>query len=148
MYVESVSVPPGFNAESLPVYAKRSQRMVITARKMTLTSSRLVPEEPLDEQPVTVSVLCCCSAPVTNAPVTPKALTAGHKRSHPAYIPSHLPEFPDPHTYIKTPVSQNGFSFSRQKENPKKTEFSLLCFLLQQYDMKWCVLTDVQRTCV
>lgn len=64
----------GFNAESLPVYAKRSQRMVITA------------------------------PPVTNAPVTPKALTAGHKRSHPAYIPSHLPEFPDPHTYIKTPT--------------------------------------------
>ncbi|CAG03850.1 unnamed protein product, partial [Tetraodon nigroviridis] len=63
-----------FNAESLPVYAKRSQRMVITA------------------------------PPVTNLPVTPKALTAGHKRSHPSYIPSHFPEFPDPHTYIKTPT--------------------------------------------
>lgn len=47
------------------------------------------------------------SAPVTNAPVTPKALSAGQKRTHPAHIPSHFPEFPDPHTYIKTPVSQN-----------------------------------------
>ena len=43
---------------------------------------------------------------MTNPPVTPKALSAGQKRTHPAYIPSHFPEFPDPHTYIKTPVSQ------------------------------------------
>ncbi|KAJ3586265.1 hypothetical protein NHX12_012665 [Muraenolepis orangiensis] len=64
----------GFNVDTLPVYAKRSQRMVITA------------------------------PPVTNPPVTPKALTAGQKRMHPAYIPSHFPEFPDPHTYIKTPT--------------------------------------------
>ncbi|KAM3617689.1 uncharacterized protein V6R79_009688 [Siganus canaliculatus] len=63
----------GFNADTLPVYAKRSQRMVITA------------------------------PPVTNPPVTPKALSAGQKRTHPAHIPSHFPEFPDPHTYIKTP---------------------------------------------
>ncbi|XP_029578536.1 transcription initiation factor TFIID subunit 8 isoform X2 [Salmo trutta] len=43
-------------------------------------------------------------APVTNAPVIPKALIAGQKRSHPSHIPSHFPEFPDPHTYIKTPT--------------------------------------------
>uniref|UniRef100_A0AAX7UG13 Transcription initiation factor TFIID subunit 8 n=1 Tax=Astatotilapia calliptera TaxID=8154 RepID=A0AAX7UG13_ASTCA len=64
----------GFNVDTLPIYAKRSQRMVITA------------------------------PPVTNAPVTPKALSAGQKRTHPAHIPSHFPEFPDPHTYIKTPT--------------------------------------------
>ncbi|KAB5546497.1 hypothetical protein PHYPO_G00072770 [Pangasianodon hypophthalmus] len=64
----------GFNVDSLPLYAKRSQRMVITA------------------------------PPVTNSPVIPKALIAGQKRTHPAYIPSHFPEFPDPHTYIKTPT--------------------------------------------
>ncbi|XP_075954515.1 transcription initiation factor TFIID subunit 8 isoform X2 [Anarhichas minor] len=64
----------GFKADTLPVYAKRSQRMVITA------------------------------PPVTNPPVTPKALSAGQKRTHPAHIPSHFPEFPDPHTYIKTPT--------------------------------------------
>ncbi|CAB1330058.1 unnamed protein product [Coregonus sp. 'balchen'] len=43
-------------------------------------------------------------APVTNAPVIPKALIAGQKRTHPFHIPSHFPEFPDPHTYIKTPT--------------------------------------------
>uniref|UniRef100_A0A8C7GVY9 Transcription initiation factor TFIID subunit 8 n=1 Tax=Oncorhynchus kisutch TaxID=8019 RepID=A0A8C7GVY9_ONCKI len=42
--------------------------------------------------------------PVTNAPVIPKALIAGQKRTHPSHIPSHFPEFPDPHTYIKTPT--------------------------------------------
>ncbi|KAG1961001.1 transcription initiation factor TFIID subunit [Pimephales promelas] len=67
-------VEMGFNVDTLPVYAKRSQRMVITA------------------------------PPVTNAPVVPKALMAGHKRTHPPHIPSHFPEFPDPHTYIKTPT--------------------------------------------
>ncbi|XP_072304970.1 transcription initiation factor TFIID subunit 8 [Eucyclogobius newberryi] len=64
----------GLNVDTLPVYAKRSQRMVITA------------------------------PPVTNPPVTPKALTAGQKRTHPTHIPSHFPDFPDPHTYIKTPT--------------------------------------------
>ncbi|XP_077401848.1 transcription initiation factor TFIID subunit 8 [Vanacampus margaritifer] len=64
----------GFNIETLPIYAKRSQRMVITA------------------------------PPVTNQPMTPKALSAGQKRTHPPHIPSHYPEFPDPHTYIKTPT--------------------------------------------
>ncbi|XP_038865971.1 transcription initiation factor TFIID subunit 8-like isoform X2 [Salvelinus namaycush] len=63
-----------FNVDTLPGYAKRSQRMVITA------------------------------PPVTNAPVIPKALIAGQKRTHPSHIPSHFPEFPDPHTYIKTPT--------------------------------------------
>ncbi|XP_028849551.1 transcription initiation factor TFIID subunit 8 [Denticeps clupeoides] len=64
----------GFNVDTLPVYAKRSQRMVITA------------------------------PPITNAPVVAKALSTGQKRSHPSHIPSYFPEFPDPHTYIKTPT--------------------------------------------
>ncbi|XP_061550279.1 transcription initiation factor TFIID subunit 8 [Phycodurus eques] len=64
----------GFNVDTLPIYAKRSQRMVITA------------------------------PPVTNHPMTPKALSAGQKRTHPPHIPGHYPEFPDPHTYIKTPT--------------------------------------------
>ncbi|NXV55559.1 TAF8 factor, partial [Molothrus ater] len=75
-------VEMGFNVETLPAYAKRSQRMVITA------------------------------PPVTNQPVTPKALTAGQNKPHPPHIPGHFPEFPDPHTYIKTPVSENNIFIS------------------------------------
>ncbi|XP_043932140.1 transcription initiation factor TFIID subunit 8 [Protopterus annectens] len=67
-------VEMGFNVDTLPSYAKRSQRMVITA------------------------------PPVTNPPVTPKALSAGQSKPHPAHIPSHFPEFPDPHSYIRTPT--------------------------------------------
>lgn len=32
-------------------------------------------------------------------------LQAGIKQPLPSYIPQHLPVFPDPHAYIRTPVS-------------------------------------------
>lgn len=32
-------------------------------------------------------------------------LQAGTKNSHPSHIPNHLPVLPDPHAYIRTPVS-------------------------------------------
>ena len=35
---------------------------------------------------------------------TPKILQAGDKKSHFHYIPSHMPPFPDPHSYIRTPT--------------------------------------------
>ena len=34
-----------------------------------------------------------------------KALQVGARPSRPSYVPAHLPALPDPHTYIKTPVS-------------------------------------------
>ncbi|CAG2064641.1 unnamed protein product, partial [Timema podura] len=37
-------------------------------------------------------------------PKQPSILQAGVKLSHPPHIPSHLPPFPDPHAYIRTPV--------------------------------------------
>uniref|UniRef100_A0A3Q3L3E2 Transcription initiation factor TFIID subunit 8 n=1 Tax=Mastacembelus armatus TaxID=205130 RepID=A0A3Q3L3E2_9TELE len=84
----------GFNVDTLPVYAKRSQRMVITA------------------------------PPVTNPPVTPKALSAGQKRTHPSHIPSHFPEFPDPHTYIKTPpIDQEKAATQRRDVERALTRF-------------------------
>lgn len=33
-------------------------------------------------------------------------LQAGVKQSHPSHIPDYLPIFPDPHAYIRTPVSK------------------------------------------
>ena len=35
---------------------------------------------------------------------TPKILPAGEKKSHFSYIPDHMPAFPDPHSYIRTPT--------------------------------------------
>ena len=32
-------------------------------------------------------------------------LQAGVKQSHPPHIPNHLPPLPDPHAYVRTPVS-------------------------------------------
>lgn len=66
----------GFDVDALPAYAQRSQRTVTAA------------------------------PPGTDQPGTPKALAAGQSRPHPPHIPSHFPEFPDPHTYIKTPTSR------------------------------------------
>lgn len=37
-------------------------------------------------------------------------LQAGVKQSHPPHIPSHLPPLPDPHAYIRTPVSCSNIS--------------------------------------
>lgn len=34
-------------------------------------------------------------------------LQAGTKNSHPSHIPNHLPVLPDPHAYIRTPVSED-----------------------------------------
>lgn len=34
-----------------------------------------------------------------------KSLAAGTRQTRPAHIPAHLPPLPDPHSYIKTPVS-------------------------------------------
>lgn len=32
-------------------------------------------------------------------------LSAGSKQPLPSHIPQHLPQFPDPHAYVRTPVS-------------------------------------------
>ncbi|KAK7873130.1 hypothetical protein R5R35_006356 [Gryllus longicercus] len=45
------------------------------------------------------------AAPLTGVnPKTLNILQAGVKQSHPCYIPTHLPFFPDPHAYIRTPT--------------------------------------------
>lgn len=39
-------------------------------------------------------------------------LQAGTKQSLPNHIPQHLPSFPDPHAYIRTPVCLDNYSKS------------------------------------
>lgn len=41
----------------------------------------------------------------TTQPKPSSILQAGVKQPHPAHIPPYLPDFPDPHAYIRTPVS-------------------------------------------
>lgn len=64
----------GIDIESIPPYAKRSNRLTL----------------PLSPNP--------------QKSTTTKILQAGEKRSHPSYIPEHYPQFPDPHAYIRTPT--------------------------------------------
>lgn len=45
-------------------------------------------------------------APIPSSqPRQPNTLPAGIKKDHPLHIPTNLPLFPDPHAYIRTPVS-------------------------------------------
>lgn len=38
-------------------------------------------------------------------------LQAGTKQIHPGHVPDHLPAFPDPHAYIRTPVSPDNKAY-------------------------------------
>ncbi|XP_071796161.1 transcription initiation factor TFIID subunit 8-like [Asterias amurensis] len=54
-----------------------------------------------------------------------KALQAGEKKSHPSYIPDHLPEFPDPHSYIRTSTvrqQENDYKIIREKAASQKRD--------------------------
>ena len=59
----------GINIDNLMTYAKRPNRMAITA-----------PGQQIDMKQSSV-------------------LQVGDKQSHPSHIPDHLPSFPDTHTY-------------------------------------------------
>lgn len=62
------------NASSLLAYAKRSNRAVLPSPIPSI-------------QPRQTS-----------------NLQAGTKLPHPSFMPNHMPAFPDPHAYIRTPV--------------------------------------------
>ncbi|XP_066264851.1 transcription initiation factor TFIID subunit 8-like [Branchiostoma lanceolatum] len=64
----------GADIEGLPAYARRANRLTMTAQ------------------------------PQARTPGNPKVLQTGTKKPHPSYVPEHLPAFPDPHTYIRTPT--------------------------------------------
>ena len=51
--------------------------------------------------------VCVSTAELRNyAQPQPKTLQVGTKTQRPSNVPTHLPSFPDPHTYIRTPVSR------------------------------------------
>lgn len=64
----------GFNPNTIEAHAKRTNHSVL-------------PTPVASAQPKQLSIL-----------------QAGVKQNHPAYIPTNLPPFPDPHAYIRTPT--------------------------------------------
>ncbi|XP_052799602.1 transcription initiation factor TFIID subunit 8-like [Mya arenaria] len=97
-------VDQGINIESIPAYANR------------LNKSVLVP--PGQMQP----------------PAVQRVLAAGDKQDHPGYIPDHLPQFPDPHTYIRTdtrkqPVSEYQLIREKAASYKRDTERALTRFV-------------------
>ena len=45
------------------------------------------------------------AASITGPAPQPRTLQVGKKRQHPSHIADYMPAFPDPHTYIRTDVS-------------------------------------------
>ena len=70
-------VEMGMNVDSIPAYGRQGQ-----------LSQKLIIAQP-------------AQAPRS---ATPKILQAGEKKPHLPFIPSYLPPFPDPHSYIRTPT--------------------------------------------
>jgi len=73
-------VEMGMEIDSIPIYARRSNRSVVP------------------------------SPSVAGPPQIPRILQVGQKRHHPQHIPEHLPSFPDPHAYIRTPTYKQPIS--------------------------------------
>lgn len=65
----------GMKVDNIETYAKRHNRTVLPALQQQTQAKQL------------------------------SILQAGVKQNHPSHIPNYLPPFPDPHAYIRTPVS-------------------------------------------
>ncbi|XP_074646548.1 transcription initiation factor TFIID subunit 8-like [Tubulanus polymorphus] len=85
----------GFSVESLPAYAKRTNKMMLLPPAMKSDTGQH------------------------------RILQTGQRKSHPSHIPDYLPEFPDPHTYIKTPTHKqplNEYQVIREKIASQKRD--------------------------
>nr|CAD7196513.1 unnamed protein product [Timema douglasi]CAD7399011.1 unnamed protein product [Timema poppensis]CAD7569658.1 unnamed protein product [Timema californicum] len=80
-------------------------------------------------------------------PKQPSILQAGVKLSHPPHIPSHLPPFPDPHAYIRTPTHKQPvteYEAIREKAASQKrdVERALTRFMAKTGDTHSLFLTE------
>ncbi|KAF4527033.1 hypothetical protein B566_EDAN001581 [Ephemera danica] len=88
--------------------------------------------------------------PALNPAAQPKQLAilqAGQKLPHPAHIPAHLPVFPDPHAYIRTPTHKQPvteYEALREKAAAQKrdVERALTRFIAKTGDTHSLFLTD------
>ena len=84
---------------------------------------------------------------------TPKILQTGEKKSHFSYIPDHLPPFPDPHSYIRTPTYKQPvteYEAIREKSASQKrdVERALTRFMAKTSDSSssHCLIPDDSPT--
>ncbi|KAK0393728.1 hypothetical protein QR680_000371 [Steinernema hermaphroditum] len=80
--------------------------------------------------------LVVCPPKKANASSQMKSLKVGETRPHPNHIPSWMPPFPDPHTYIKTTVSGDpDTDYSKLRElnsaNQRNVDNALKDFMLR-----------------
>ncbi|XP_063235648.1 transcription initiation factor TFIID subunit 8 [Bacillus rossius redtenbacheri] len=85
-------------------------------------------------------------APSTQ-PKQPSILQAGVKHPHPPHIPNHLPPFPDPHAYIRTPTHKQPvteYEAIREKAASQKrdVERALTRFMAKTGDTHSLFLTE------
>ncbi|XP_031550204.1 transcription initiation factor TFIID subunit 8-like [Actinia tenebrosa] len=118
--VRMALIDVGADLDSIPTYAKRRHRLNLG----NPLKSRVTPN--------------------------PKALEAGQKQPRPSYIPSHLPAFPDPHSYVKTPtVRQTSEEYKAVRERyasqRKEIEQGLAKFLAKTADLKAAVCPGLEN---
>lgn len=53
-------------------------------------------------------------------------LHTGNKKRHPAYIPEHMPEMPDSHSYIRTPTHRQPVTDYESVREKGKNSFTIL----------------------
>jgi histone H3/H4 len=86
---------------------------------------------------------------ITPLPIEP-AIKLGEERSMPAYIPSFLPKFPNPHTYVKTEITsdfETSYAKARelQAQNKRNAENSLFRYALSTHD-SYCLFRSLHET--
>ncbi|KAK3746539.1 hypothetical protein QZH41_019865 [Actinostola sp. cb2023] len=118
--VKMALIDMGADLDSIPTYAKRNHRLHLN----NPLKSKIMP--------------------------TPKALEAGNKQARPSYIPTHLPAFPDPHSYVKTPsVRQLSEEYKAVRERyasqRKEIEQGLAKFLAKTGEHKSAICQGLEN---
>ncbi|XP_059485031.1 transcription initiation factor TFIID subunit 8 [Neocloeon triangulifer] len=107
----------GIDLRGVEKYARRQQRLVLPAL------SNAAPPKPIT------------------------ILQAGTKLQHPSHIPDHLPAFPDPHAYIRTPTHKQPvteYEALREKAAAQKRDIerALTKFVAKTGDTQSLFMTD------
>lgn len=105
-------VEMGLNVDSIPTYAKQVQK----TQKLIIPAPSQAPRS-----------------------AAPKILQAGEKKPHLPFIPSYLPPFPDPHSYIRTqthkqPVTEYEAIREKSASQKRDVERALTRFMAKTSD--------------